>query len=584
LGHLFLGKIMNDILRLRFLFCLIGGLAGYSAYLFFELPDQFRIKNLDILFIAWAFAFFFTLLALLGHVKVMRAIIASFVIAVIGAVLMYWASWRFAPENRDLVFLASVFCAMVMMASPFVIVRLKTPQDWTSYGALFQEEWSMVVRGFLSAIFTGVFWVVYNLSAYLLKLVGISILSDMLDHEWFIWILTGVAFGVGLAVTLESAKVIDVLRGLVLQLLRLLLPLVTVVTALFLIMLPIKGIENLFQQLSVGGTMMGIALVGVTLIAASIDSDDDRAASAKILAYSARLMAIMLPIVALLVIYAIWLRVAQYGWTPSRVWATVFSVIVFGYTFGLGAYAAFGGQMWRNGVRQSWVYMALGVIGIGALCLSPLINPERIAVNSQIGLYRAGLITPQKMPLWALAHQWGVAGQDGVAQLRQEPEFRVVMGQLDESTFEFQFNNAMRDAEVHVDLLAELKAIMPVFPDGQTIDHVHLSESVLKSLLASCKEVLRDGQKGCAAIIGDFDAEDDGMETLFITVDVKGERLQTRLYYPEIAKRGRVKYEQHYGFQSAEDLMIAIHSGSYDIAPSQTFDLSVGGKRLKIHE
>ena len=69
---------MTENLKLRFLFCLVGGLAGYAFYLLFEfLPLRGQNPHWHVLAYAIAYGFFFVLLAHLGQVTVVRAIAAA---------------------------------------------------------------------------------------------------------------------------------------------------------------------------------------------------------------------------------------------------------------------------------------------------------------------------------------------------------------------------------------------------------------------------------------------------------------------------------------------------------------------------
>lgn len=176
------------------------------------------------------------------------------------------------------------------------------------------------------------FWMVIFLSDQLLSLVGFEYLGNIIENMWISMPLTGIILGLALAILNELKVVVSVLRRLALQLLRLLLPLVAVVVALIIVLVPFQGLEKVFGTLSAAATMLVMAAGAVTLITSSVDARDKDAAHSRLMVLSAKGLSVLLPLIAGIAVYAIWLRVEQYGWTPARISGALVSVVVLAYS------------------------------------------------------------------------------------------------------------------------------------------------------------------------------------------------------------------------------------------------------------
>ncbi|UFH48118.1 DUF4153 domain-containing protein [Pseudomonas sp. KNUC1026] len=126
------------------------------------------------------------------------------------------------------------------------------------------------------------------------------------------------------------------------------------------------------------------------------------------------------PLLALLAELAIATRVSQYGWTPTRVLAAV--AAAFALCWGLGWLAAHirrrQGRPWSP-ATPSMAALGLGWLLVVAL-LSPLLDPQRIAVNSQMARLENGGARADDSVLWLL-YKAGAPGKAALAKLREIP-------------------------------------------------------------------------------------------------------------------------------------------------------------------
>ena len=126
-------------------------------------------------------------------------------------------------------------------------------------------------------------------------------------------------------------------------------------------------------------------------------------------------------------------------------------------------------------IRQANVVQALVILGISLLWLTPVLNPQRIAVASQVSRFAAAQVSVEELDVWAFVHEWGRAGQRGVLDLK------AVVSETDQARLEdriaraegsdrrWEFENEDREV-AEAPKREELAALIPVFPDGQKID------------------------------------------------------------------------------------------------------------------
>lgn len=566
------------------LFC-IGGIAALALWALAENWDNLALPPpLYLALFTFVATYSSVTLALAGPVNVAQALKGALLVAVPVTLLVSLAGLRHvvATDLLDDPVLLSVITVLVVFSTPFLLVWLQSPSQWRDYASLFDAAWTIAVRYIVAWVFVGVFWLVIFLSNALFGLVGIEIIKQMLDTDWAPFGLTGAMLGLGLAVVYELRNTIS--PYLILRLLRLLVPVVLVVLTVFLIGVPIRGLSDLFGEFSAAATLMGAAIVAISLISTALDRDDTRAVHTKGLRIATRLLALLLPLLALLAVWAVVLRVRQYGWTPDRVLAA--SIAVFVLAYGLGyAVAVARGNGWGARVRNVNVVMALAIIVVSALWTTPVLNPLRIATNSQISRFEAGTSTLDQLPFWSLEHDWGTAGQAALQRLAGQTERQdhaELAGRIDTlhgQTSKYQFNRAVAANQAPGD--AEILALLlPVRPQGASLPAEVLATAPhyqLSQWLEACRRSLPDRRPGCVLIMGAFKP---------------GAQVQGMLLYLNEAGRTRAEYLRQMengdiGFWSVSqralpgDLVARALDGTYEIRPSGAQALFIGDAVLE---
>ena len=487
----------------------VGAAAGGALYLLTEALSAGWLPERVLLALAVAaLVFFAALLGMAGPLPLRRAALLAAPLALLVAALMSLAGLRY-PSAADLTGEAiPVLAGLALTFLPLSFLIAAQGGQWRHYPTLFVQAWGTVIRQAAGWLFVALVWLVFLLSHQLLKMVGVPLLGHLVDAPVFVALFTGAMLGLGIAVIHEMSGVVA--PDLLIRLLRLFLPPLLIVLAVFLIALPFRGFEGLFRHLSAATILLFCAGFGVMLVTAAVERADALATQSPLIALSARLMAGVTIFPAWLGVWAVWLRVAQYGWTPERVLALCVAGLCLGYG-GLYLLAAFRETGWQDRIRQANIIMALAVMGVAGLLLSPLVNPERIAANSQISRLDRGEASPETFDFAAVS-RWGAPGAEAIASLRtrqDNPALKAALARWDGTPDPVQ--EAARRAD--------LAPILPLRPAHQTAIRdailASLSDHELATLREACALRVK-GRPGCALVVADFLTDQPGPEALLL--------------------------------------------------------------------
>jgi len=269
-----------------------------------------------------------------------------------------------------------------------------------TYDVLFTLSWRNALTAGLALAFTSVFWLILNLWASLFEVIGIGFFRRLFDMDWFLFVSLAVANATGIVLFRNLVGVIDSATRLLQGLLKLLLPLVTMITVLFLASLPFAGLDSLWD--TGRGTALLLVLLGLQLFFVNAVYQDGRGPAPYPLVPH-RLLYFGLcatPVLSALAFYGLYLRLAQYGWTVLRGWAFlvwfVLTLFAVGYTIGILRRR----DAWT--VDLARVNIGIGILVAAALLLvnSPLLDFRIISARSQLARIPAGAAGVRQFDIW----------------------------------------------------------------------------------------------------------------------------------------------------------------------------------------
>ncbi|HEY2070483.1 MAG TPA: DUF4153 domain-containing protein [Rhizomicrobium sp.] len=284
------------------------------------------------------------------------------------------------------------------------------------YTTHFDVAWKLAVQLALTFVFTVVFWSFLWLGAALFRLIDLNFFETLLEDRWFSIPATTLAIAVAFHVTDMRAGLVRGTRTLVLVLLSWLLPMLALIVGAFLLALPFTGLAPLWKFGHASALLLTTAAGLIILINAA--HQDGQQLPPRVMRIAGSIASVMLAVLVGIAGYALWLRVAQYGWTADRV-ATAACVLVAAF-YAVGyMLAALPGGVWLARIESWNFYAALLVLGVLLALFTPLANPDRIAVADQVARLHAGKVSVAQFDFYYLGRA-GRYGHDALVALESD--------------------------------------------------------------------------------------------------------------------------------------------------------------------
>ena len=501
---------MTGQIAARIELALAGALGGALVWLVIEAGDNDWIGAYPAMVLFGLITTLFgALLGMAGPVGLMRSVPRSAALAAIVAGLIALAALRYADPWEFMQSGIPALAAFVVATLPVPFLIAGARSSWRDYPVLFLEAWSVVLRFAAAGAFTGLVWLVIYLSDQVLRIVGIDVIGWLLEYDIVKMALSGAILGLAMAVINDLADMLS--PYVVLRLFRLFLPVVLAVMAVFLVALPFRGLDGLAGDLSPALLLLAMVAGGTSLVSIAVDQTDEEATQSPVLRRSAQAMAVVLPLFAGLALWAIWQRVADHGWSPERVFVALLAVV--GVVYGLiYATAVLRGGSWPERIRQGNIGMALAVIGLAALWLTPVLNAERISAQSQLARFTSGKTPVDELDVSAL-QSWGKPGAEVLALLAakaKEPGQEALAARLEGT-------QPVEGLDREPVIAAVLDA-MPVQPATATGTRAMLmgaaEDYMLEDWRLVCEAALVPGLPGCLMVVADLLPLHPGEEAL----------------------------------------------------------------------
>jgi flagellar biosynthesis protein FliQ len=329
-----------------------------------------------------------------------------------------WEVWRIACAAVTIAVAAPLYQAGVFRALIKGDVPRKDVLSSTPYATVHDRVWMNMILWGACWGFTGLVILLGFLIGSLFNLIGINFITDVMEKEWFFMPLMGGAFGAAAGVLREKEVILITLQKIIRTVLSILAPVFGAALVIFLVATIFGGLSSLWDATR-STTPILLATIAVALILANAvigDSPEDEA-KAKVLRWGA--MALAGTILPLAVIAAIstGVRVSQYGLSPDRLWAIVFTGVA--VTIGVAYFAAIarGKGGWHALARRGNITMAAGLCMLAFVLSTPLLNFSALSTANQIARLEAGVVSPEKFSWDVLRFDYGEAGRAALKKL-----------------------------------------------------------------------------------------------------------------------------------------------------------------------
>lgn len=368
---------------------------------------------------------------------------------------------------------AGIFIAHVLVVDSVAEGRLAP-----SYARHFNTAWKLGVQAALASAFVGMFWLMLHLGAELFKLLGIIAIRDLISHDWFGFPASTLALAVSLHVTDVQPALIRGIRTIILTLFSWLLPLLALIILGFLGSLLFTSLAPLWQTHFATELLLTSAALLVFLINSCYQDGAPEHTASRIKRLAGTLGAIELVPLLALAIRALSLRVGQYGWTTERILAA--AAIVLGCCYAIGyASAAIRARTWLKRLEMTNFIAAYLFLAMVVLLFSPIADPARLMVASQVARLRSGATVPEKFDFAALKFdgaRWGASALAELAKDQQDPNAAAIRSRAADA-IAMTDRYGSRDTDYSA---GELAAHVTVLPQGRTLPPVFYEQAFWK--------------------------------------------------------------------------------------------------------
>lgn len=286
------------------------------------------------------------------------------------------------------------------------------------YVAAHNRAWTAVVLWFASWAFVGIVWLLLWLLSALFNLIKIDLLSELMRQDWFGVVLTGGALGGAIGLLRDREAILGTLQRVVTTVLSVLAPVLAVGLLLFIIALPFTGLDPLWRATkSTTPILIGCVIGALVLVNAVIGDAPEDEAKLPVLRWSAMGLGIAMLPLGIIAAISTGLRIQQYGLTPDRLWAVVFTGLACAYGLVYLTSLVRKRLDWAALVRGGNLRMAVALCVIAFVLAMPFISFGAISTRDQLARLNDGRTHAAKFDWGALRFDFGLSGKAALAML-----------------------------------------------------------------------------------------------------------------------------------------------------------------------
>jgi hypothetical protein len=516
------------------------------------------------------------------------------------AVLYFYFGWDFGAHvagdsftkqqpNFGYAELALVLGVLWLHVLPFLQCRLLTGRWMPQYPVLFASAWRNALVLAEAGVFTGLFWLLLLLWHTLFHMLGIDFFRELFAKPIFIYPVTSLTFGCAVHLIGSVEKMTSTVLEQILSLLKWLAVIAGVILAFFTIALLFNLPNLVFTGHNAVGAAWLLWLVAVMVLFLNAAYRDGTVAKAypDWIALPLRFITPLLIVISATALYALYVRTRNFGLTVDRVWAFVVAAGAMLYAVGY-ALAALRRGSWFGGIARVNIGIALALIAIIVLALTPVLSPYRLSADSQFHrVQRVGLPGSASVsggirfdsPLHYLRFSAGHYGVERLEQLAQGAAGADAA--IVRSAAAMLANQSAWDSKANTTDIAARLGSLPIYPAGH-----QLGQALTATLLADLDKPERRFLLNPTSNI---------VAGLF--VDLNGDATDE---FVLLLAHQAFAYEQRDGAwvllgtmlggrlpgartdNGTADLINDIQQGRISISPPKWSDLLIGGRRYRL--
>ncbi|MEL7486420.1 MAG: DUF4153 domain-containing protein [Pseudomonadota bacterium] len=414
----------------------IGFGAGLAVYGILEFwLDEVRDTRAPLTALAFVVTFALSLLLLDEDGAPLRSAPYAAAIAAFSSAPAYFMLWVL-DYGEDIHLFPALF--WVIAGAPLSIYVLTAlakavfDERAPRYSAVFFNGLTLPLVFLIAAALWLLGAIILFAGALLLRSNGVDGMHQLLQEPWFLPPLLGVIGAGSLALSRSQPKFLGAIRFIILLASRALTPLFATLSVMLLVMLAARGFDAAFVNAAPAATLLSVAFAGA-LAVNGVYQNGEATPPPVWLRVSAILVLATAPIFAAAAVYAMHLRIEQYGLTPPRVIALAIGGVALLYG-AIGVAALTSEAKWRN---KRWLpplaRLNMAAAGVWVFVLfalaTPIADPWRISARDQVARVLNGKADLSTFDFGYLKFQLGAAGERALARLDRasgHPDYRII--------------------------------------------------------------------------------------------------------------------------------------------------------------
>lgn len=339
-----------------------------------------------------------------------------------------WQRWNFPELPLDEFYFKNNWAVIVMLslAMPFLAAFCHTSsqQGHSSWSAFItQALWRNSFTLGVTAIMTGLFWLVLMLWSKLFGMIGILLFERFFfDNPFFPPMATGAVIAAGIVFCRRLPAAAGLYRHLITLAVSALLPLHALISLLFLACLPFTGLAIIPKSFSAATLLLTMTLLMLAFSAIVGEKAPAQSRWQRLVARLVLVAQVLTPLLAVLACWALWLRITDYGWTMERVYGVAVAFLALSGSLLLLVLQRRSGSQGADSIN-AFTALMLALAACGWFLLhTPVIDPLRITVKNQLARYTGGKAKADAMDLYTFSDA-GRRGKQALQMLNAHPEW-----------------------------------------------------------------------------------------------------------------------------------------------------------------
>jgi hypothetical protein len=502
---------------------------------------------------------------------------AALVLAAVGVHDAWRSVLEGMPRPHPSLLLLPFCLGFFFIAHSLVLAAAHDRRRIAHYATCFESAWKLAIQLLFSGMFVAGVWLVMWLGDALFDLLKLNFIEELLRQSWFSVPLVCLAFSSAMHTTDVRPAIVRGIRSLVLVLMAWILPIATLLVGAFLAALPFTGLDALWQTRHATAVLLASCALLVVLVNAAFQAGDAAAALARSVRYAARAACCLLLPLVLLGVYALGLRIGDYGWTAERVLAAACLLVACFYAGGYALASVRSDGPWLDGLRHVNLGAAFLVLAVSLALFTPIADPARIAVADQLARLASGATPAAQFDYGFLRFhgaRYGAQALQDLAAHGAGPQPAVVREKA-VAVLRLRYEDRWAaSAAAPVDVTLNLR----VWPQGAQLPPGLLQQEWSggrhRSAAPGC--MLRVGRK-CDAIL--LDADGDGRQEVLLVGETGGDGtalLAEREGIWQIVARPPFQLA---GCRAVQE---RLRGGDFTFAAARWRDIEIGGQRIAL--